>query len=311
MAIAPVLAVAPFPYAGEVAAALSALLWASSGVVFARIHPPVSAFAINLGKNVTSCVCFVLLVWILTGAPLPVGLPREPLLWFIASGVLGLAICDTFLMRSLLAIGPQRMSLIFTMYPVIVAIGAILPPFREHPGTFAWAGMGLCLGGIVLAVLEEPKDARHRTHYARGVRDAVIAALCQAAAILTARHGLNLADIPGEEGAAVRMIAGTLGLVVIGLPAMRVVTWSKEVIQRHVGFRVAGAAFFGTFLGIWLNQLGLKWAEHTGVATVLNSLMPVYLIPLSALFLGARITRRGLTATMVTIAGVVVMTLLS
>lgn len=305
------LAAAPFPYAGELAAALSALFWASSGVVFARIHPPVSAFAINLGKNVTACLCFVALVWITAGVPVPLDLPRAPLFWFCVSGVLGLALCDTFLMRSLLAIGPQRMSLIFTMYPVLVAIGAIFPPFDEHPSAYAWLGMALCLGGIVLAVLEEPKNRGPRAHYLRGVRDAVLAALCQAAAILTARHGLQIADVPANEGAAVRMLAGTLGLIVIGLPALRVATWSRELIQRHVGLRVAVAAFFGTFLGIWLNQLGLEWAEHTGVATVLNSLMPVYLIPLSALFLGARITRRGLLATLVTIAGVGVMTLLS
>lgn len=303
------LAEAPFLYAGEACAALSALLWASAGVVFARIHPPVSAAAINLGKNLTACICFAALLLVETGVPLPFDMPREPLFWFVLSGVLGLAICDTFLLRSLLAIGPQRMSLILTMYPVLVAIGAVFPPFSEQPGLLAWAGMAVCLGGIVMAVFEEPKDPRHKANYAQGVRDAVIAAVCQAAGVLAARHGLKLAHVPAHDGATVRMLAGTVGLMVMGLPALRVITWGREMVQRHVGWRLAVAAFFGTFLGIWTNQLGLEWAEHTGVATVLNSLMPVYLIPLSAIFLGARITVRGYVATAVTIAGVVLMTL--
>jgi len=303
------LAAAPFPLAGELCAALSALLWASAGVVFARITPPISATAINLGKNVTASACFVLLCLLTTGVPIPFGMPSGPLLWFTVSGVLGLAVCDTFLLRSLLEIGPQRMSLIFTVYPVLVALGALLPPFREHPGLLAWLGMGICLGGIVLAVLEKPVGRGRPTHHARGVRDALIAATCQAGAILTARHGLRIADVPAQDGATVRMLAGTIGVAVVGLPALRIVTWGRELTRGSAGRWVALAAFFGTFLGIWTNQLGLDWATHTGVATVLNSLMPVYLIPMSYLFLGARISRRGTVATLVTLLGVALITL--
>jgi drug/metabolite transporter (DMT)-like permease len=64
----------------------------------------------------------------------------------------------------------------------------------------------------------------------------------------------------------------------------------------------------GTFLGIWLNQLGLDWAEFTGVATVLNAMTPVYLIPLSALFLAEPQTSRAWVATLVALAGIAIMT---
>lgn len=305
----PVLAAAPFPHAGELSAALSALLWASAGIVFARIHPPISAAAINLGKNVTACICFAVLLMATAGTPIPLDVPQAPLLWFIASGVLGLAICDTFLLRSLLEIGPQRMSLILTLAPVLVAIAAVLPPFEEMPTMWAWIGMATCLAGIVMAVLEKPDAMPEGKSFSRGVRNGLIAAVCQAGAVLTARHGLQLADVPARDGATVRMLAGTIGLMVIGLPALRVVTWSREMTARHAGPYLFIAAFFGTFLGIWTNQLALDWATHTGVVTVLNSLMPVYLIPLSAMFLGAKISRRGVIATLVAIGGIAMMTI--
>lgn len=302
------LAEAPFPYAGELAAALSALLWASAGIVFARIHPPISAAAINLGKNVTACICFGALLWIVSGSPIPLDIPREPLLWFIGSGLIGLAVCDTFILSSLLEIGPQRMSLIFTLAPVLVALGALCPPFNEFPALLGWVGMAVCLAGIVMAVLEKPDSLRPGASFGRGVRNAVIGAVCQAAAILMARHGLQLADVEARDGATVRMLAGTLGLMLIGVPGWRVMTWGREMTRRHAGVLIFVAAFFGTFLGIWTNQLALEWATHTGVASVLNSLMPVYLIPLSAIFLGARITRRGVIATLIALAGIAMMT---
>ncbi len=303
------LADVPFAHAGELTAALSALLWASAGIVFARIHPPVSAAAINLGKNVTACICFAALLLVATGAPIPLDVPRAPLLWFIASGFVGLAICDTFILKSLLEIGPQRMSLIFTLAPVLVAIGAVFPPFSESPALLGWIGMGTCLVGIVMAVLEKPDDLRPDANFGRGVRNALIGAVCQAAAILMARHGLQLAAVDARDGATIRMLAGTIGLVIIGVPGWRVLTWSQEMTRRHAGPWIFIAAFFGTFLGIWTNQIALEWATHTGVVTVLNSLMPVYLIPLSAMFLGATITRRGVVATLIAIAGIAMMTL--
>lgn len=308
-----VLAAAPFLHAGELAAALSALLWASAGIVFARIHPPVSAAAINLGKNVSATICFVVLTWCVSGLPLPMDMPRDALFWFVLSGFVGLSVCDTFLLKSLLLIGPQRMSLIFTLAPVVVALVAIGPPFHELPSWLTWVGIATCLFGIVLAILERGDERVERTDARRGIGFALVAAVCQAAAVLMARYALGLgtddAPVPAQDAATIRMLAGTLGLCVIGLPMLRVVTWGREMTQRHVGWRLFVAAFFGTFLGIWTNQLSLEWATHTGVASVLNSLMPVYLIPLSALFLGTRLTWHGCVATLIAVGGIALMIL--
>ncbi len=301
----------PFPFAGEVAAALSALLWASAGIVFARLRPTPSPGAINFGKNASSVLCFAVLLCFTVGAPWPAFLPGSALPWFVLSGVIGLTICDTLLLRSLQAIGPQRMSLIFTIAPIVVALVALAPPYSETPSVWGWIGMLVCISGIALAVLERPmRDRAHDARFKRGVRDAVLAAICQAIAVLLARYGIREADVRAEDGALVRLAAGTAGLVVIGLPAGRLIAWQRQLRNPRVFWPIFVAAFFGTFIGIWTNQLSLEWAEHTGIATVLNSLMPIYLIPLSAIFLGERHTARGWTATILAIAGIALMTVL-
>ena len=303
------LAAAPFPYAGELAAALSALVWASAGVVFAKLSPGVSAAAMNLGKNLSAALCFAVLMLVTTFSIWPASVEPEALLCFLASGVVGLALCDTFLLRSLQAIGPQRMSLLMCLAPVLVALGALAPPFSERPPIIVWTGMGVCVLGIVFAITEKRDEAIPAARRLAGIRYGLLAAALQAAAVMLARQGQSLSETPALHGATVRMFAGTGALIVMGLVGRHLRPWLRQILKPGVWWQLFVASFFGTFLGIWLNQIGLDWAQHTGVATVLNSLMPVYLIPLGALFLGDRIGWRGKVATLLALLGISLMAL--
>ena len=302
-------ATAPFPLAGEGAAALSALLWGSAGVVIARIEPRLSAGAINYGKNAFATACFILLLWFVEGSPLPSHLDAHTLTIFMISGVLGLALCDTFLMRSLLDIGPQRMSTVFLCVPALASLVAILPPLSESAPWQVWVGIAVCLAGIFLAIHRHPGREVDPIRFRRGVRNAFVAAIFQTIAILLARYGLHTVDAPLLESAVVRMASGTIGLVLIGLVFGRVGSWHRQLaVPRSLGMLFV-ASFFGTFLGILTNQAGLLWALHAGVATTLNSLMPIYLMPLSVLYLGERFGKKAVLATIIAVLGVALMML--
>ena len=299
----------PWLLAGEVAAACSALAWAIAGIVFARLHPGLSAGALNLGKNLAGCLCFAVFLFLRDGTGMPLGVEGEALLFLVLAGVIGLGICDIYLLRSLMAIGPQRMSLIFCLAPVLVALGALLPPFREHPGALTWLGMGICLGGIVLAIVElgDPRTATGDVR--QGVRDAIIAAVLQAVAVLLTRHAMQSASVDIAAAATVRLYAGTVALILIGLVGRRLVAWYRQLRHPWTPAKVFGAATLGTFIGIWLQQLGISWAANTGVATTLNALTPIYLLPLSALFLGERRRPIAWIATAVALGGIALMAL--
>lgn len=299
----------PFPSAGEASAALSALLWASIGIVFARMKDRVSPVALNLGKNAAATVFFVALLWIWKGRPWPAGLDGGAVAVFAASGVLGLTFCDTLLLRSLLTIGPQRTSVIFLLVPVLTALVAMLPPFGERPPGMAWAGMGVCLGGILLAIRTPRHFPGDAATFRRGARDAFFASCLQAGAVLLARYGLSVEANPVLDSAVVRLAAGTLGLLVLGVATGRLARWGRQLRPVGTAATICAASFVGTFLGILTNQVGLLWAAHAGVATTLNSLMPIYLVPLSMAFLGERFGVRGLLATLFAVAGVALMML--
>lgn len=304
-----VLAGAPFPGAGELAAALSALLWASAGIVIARIRPALTAGAINYGKNLVATVCFVLLLWIVTGSPQPQGLDTSTIWIFAASGFLGLALCDTFLMRSLLDIGPQRMSTVLLCVPALATLLAVFPPLSERAPWTVWLGIAVCIAGILLALRRPPDHDLDPIRFQRGIRNAFIASIFQAAAVLLARYGLHEVQAPILSSAVVRMAAGTVGLIVLGGFMGRIGSWHRQLARPSAAAMIFGASFVGTFLGILSNQAGLLWATHAGVATTLNSLLPIYLLPLSAIYLKERFGKRAILATLVAVAGVALMML--
>jgi drug/metabolite transporter (DMT)-like permease len=170
-------------------------------------------------------------------------------------------------------------------------------------------GIVTCLLGVTLAVTEKHPDPVAARTLKRGVLLGLLAAVGQAAGVLLARlafraHGAETV-IDAGQGAAVRLLVGSLGLVVLALVTRRVRVWVSALAQPRVLPRLMGAAFVGTFLGIWANQAGLTWAEHTGVATTLNQLTPVWLIPLTTLVLGERHGARSWLATLIAVAGVV------
>lgn len=303
---------APFPYAGEACALLSSLFWALAFLVFSRLGPGVPAGAINLGKNATASVCFAVLLMLWLGAPWPAGMGTDALLLFAASGFAGLAICDTLLFRAMLVLGPQRISLLMLGAVPLTAAAALLPPWNEAtPSLAGFAGMALCLVGVALAVTERHPDPVAEAALRRGVRLGLLAAVFQAAGVLLARlafsaHG-GTALVDSAEGAAVRLYVGAVGLVLLALPRGRLVRWSVAWRRPGVLPRLAGAAFVGTFLGIWANQAGLTWSKHAGVATTLNQLAPVWLIPLTTLALGTRHDLRTWLSTLIAVLGVLLL----
>jgi drug/metabolite transporter (DMT)-like permease len=303
---------APFPYAGEAAALLSSLLWACAFLGFARVGRAVPPGGVNLGKNAVAAACFAVLLAVWSGSAWPRGMAGDAVLVFVLSGVAGLTLCDSLLFRSMLEIGPQRVTVLMTAAVPLTALAAPLPPWNEPlPALGAWFGMALCLCGVGLAATERHPDPVAAARLRRGLVAGLVAAVLQAVGVMLARHALRLHSghdpslEDAGEGAAVRLYAGAAGLIVLALLTRRLHVWAKSWVQPGILRVLIPCAFFGTFLGIWANQVGLAWAEHAGVATTLNQLAPVWLIPLTTIFLGERHNRRSWTATLLAVAGVV------
>ncbi len=278
---------APFPFAGEALAATSSLTWAVGALLFTRLPRTASPAALNLGKNLVGSVCFLGLL-LLQGDGLPGrGASAASLGWLVLGGISGLALCDVLLFRCFREMGPRRTNIVMALSPVLVAFLAFLPPLNEHPALLAWAGMLCCIAAIVLAIRER-RTPGVRAPSAVGWRDAFLAAALQAAGFVFTRLGMQDGGYTVTAGAAIRLLAGTTGLALLGLPGARLAAWVRELRPPGVARPLLLAALIGTFAGIWTNQAGIAWATLVGVAATLNALTPVWLVPLSRAFLGER-----------------------
>ena len=274
-----------------------------------RIRPQPSAGAMNLGKNLTATGCFLLLIVLVGGRPWPSTIGLTPFLLLAGSGALGLALCDSILFRAFLEIGPRRTNVYMAMWPGWVAVIALLPPLSERPPALAWIGMLVTLAGVVLAVPQRPADATMRARLKRGARYALVAAVLQATGVLMAREAHRLsAELTVAEASTIRLVFGSLGLIALGLATQRLGRWRRELRPPGTLGRIVLAGFIATFLGIWSNQAGIAWSTHAGVAATLNSLAPVFLIPLSVAFLGEKHHWRAWTSAALAVAGVALMT---
>jgi len=302
---------APFPLAGELAALVSSVLWAGAGIVFRTMRGRVPPVAVNLAKNATASVGLVLVLWIWQGSPWPTAMPLDAQAILFLSGILGLTICDTYFLRAMMEIGPRRATLVMLLAPVLIFLGALLPPFSQldrvaHAGP--WIGLALAVAGVWLATGEVSSGDYDPAHHRRGVRDALLAALFQAIGFLLARLGFDRGADP-IPGAAVRLVAGTVGLLLVGLLTRRLVVWGRALSAPGIAKTLAITAFFGTFLGIGLNQCGIAWGHSTGAVAVVNSLSPVWLIPLSTIWLGEKHGPRAWLSTLLALCGVALLSL--
>jgi drug/metabolite transporter (DMT)-like permease len=302
---------APFPLAGEAAALLSSVFWAAAGIVFRGLKGRVPPGAMNFGKNLVATAFFAAGSVLVAGALLPAGIPWEAHAALALSGLLGLSACDTLFLRSILAIGPRRASLVFMLAPVLVFLAAWLPPFRQADAVgepAVWTGLLLALAGVAGAAWEAPDRRAPPGDESAGLRDALAASALQATGTLFARLAIERGAEP-FDAAYLRLAWGTAGLLATALVLRRAGAWARALGTRHVASRLVPAAFFGTFLGIGLNQAGIAWAASTGVAATINSLSPVWLIPLSAWFLGERHGLSAWLSTLLAVGGVALLSL--
>lgn len=103
-------------------------------------------------------------------------------------------------------------------------------------------------------------------------------------------------------GTLIRLIGGTIALLVWILLQRQISETLKPVKNRRLLAVIAGTAFISTYLGIWLQQTSLKFAT-TGIAQALSSTSPLFVLPLSWA-MGDRISLRSFFGVLISLLGV-------
>ncbi|MGV2831188.1 DMT family transporter [Myxosarcina sp. GI1(2024)] len=288
-------------FIGELAALSAAFLWAVASIVYTRLGAKISPLRLNAYKGV---IAIALLILTLFWQKATINqLALYPTVMLSLSGIIGIGLGDTAYFAALNNLGARRTLLLETLSPPIGALLALVF-IGERLTVSAWCGILLTLGGIIWVISERiPLTFQQHTRLRLGIIWAVLAAITQAFGAVISRFALLYSNISPLSSATIRLIAGTavVWLLLLATESKQNHSPQPQLSQRNWS-AVAIAAFGGTYLGIWLQQISLKFSP-TGIAQTLLATSPLFILPLVAL-MGEKVSLRAILGVLVSLAGV-------
>ena len=293
-------------YIGEIAALVTALVWAVSPIYTTRASRILGGYTLNTFRVSLSAVLYMLIIAVWKGSPLPFWAPASEIGYLAFSAVIGLVFGDTAHIVGYKLLGARQGSLLDLTAPVFTAILACIV-LGESLSAQTIIGIGIILFGIALCQLTRvaPNDLSaapgFNAPFIKGILLCLFAALCQAIAYISAKLGMTTLD--PIDATTVRM---TVAVVVL---------WLGIILRRRVQLVVRDSmkpealrpalisSFLGPFCGVWLSLAALKYTQ-AGIAATLIATSPLLVIPISAKLEGEAAPPKAVTGTIIALIGV-------
>lgn len=320
------------PFIGEGAALLAALLWAAATLMFGQLGKRLSPLVLNIAKGVIAIALMGLTLALQYGLmqnAASLTLPALSVTLLILSGAFGIGLGDTAYFSAINALGARKALLLETLAPPIATILAWIF-LSESLSLLAISGITLTLLGVAWVISERVPGSNAQQNKA-GLYIALLATFCQAVGAVLSRAALAQTNVSPLWSSLIRLCAGLVFMFLLilcrpqylqhpgrlnnrGLDAEKLGSTSSEPIgqlwkQILLPFRslrllggVVIASFFATYLGIWLQQVALKYTE-TGIAQALLATSPLFVIPM-VIVLGERVTWRSVAGVVIALIGV-------
>ena len=312
--------------AGELAALTAAFLWAAASLMFGRLGQQLSPVVLNLAKGLFALLFIGMTLGIqesvLAVEPVPSGilaLPSYSVICLLLSGAVGIGLGDTAYFSAINSLGARRALILETLAPPVSAVLAWMF-LSERLSTTAVMGIGLTLLGVVWVISERVPGAQISASR-KGVWIALLAVLCQASGAVLSRAALANTAVDPLASTLIRLLSGLILMgLLIALRPQQLGAYQPRFADHSNNWRmrwqkswaalktpkllmaIAIAAFFATYLGIWLQQIALKYTA-TGIAQSLLATSPLFVLPMAAA-LGDRLSWRSVCGAAVALSGV-------
>jgi drug/metabolite transporter (DMT)-like permease len=290
------------PFLGEICALITAFLWSGTSLVFSEAARRVGSIQVNVTRMLLAAVLLAITIAI---AGWDIRLSTTQLLYLCASGVVGLALGDSFLFRAFNDVGPRISMLIMSLVPAMTSFLAYLT-FGESLSAGTLTGLAVTTAGIALVVLGGHTEGGISLRVS-GLFAAFMGALGQSIGLILAKKAFAVGEVNGFVATFIRLLAALL----LFLPAIMLLRRYRNPL--HV-FRRNGRAFaltltgavLGPYLGITFSLIAIT---HTrvAIATTLMALPPVIMLPMMRYVSRELPSTRAWTGAILAVAGVAVM----
>jgi drug/metabolite transporter (DMT)-like permease len=292
------------PYPGEISGLLTAVCWSLTSIAFTAASRRVGALQVNLYRLPAALVLLSFTYFLFWGW---VNLDNAAVGWLFASGVVGLAIGDTFLFQAMVIIGARLSMILMALAPPIAAILAYFF-LHEIISSIGVLGIVVTIAGVGWVVAERtPAEGGkyHRISF-KGIFLGTMAALGQAVGLILAKKGL-ITDINPIMATLIRMIGATIILWPVAM-FTRQIQNPVRIFARDrsaIKWMIIGI-IFGPYLGVTFSLLAVKYT-HTGIAATLMSTMPVIMLPMVVLIEKEKPSIRAIIGAFIAVAGIAIL----
>jgi drug/metabolite transporter (DMT)-like permease len=292
---------------GQVAALGAAFVWALASAVYTKLGKSLSPLLLNLSKGLVAIVLLVITLCI-QAEPIP-DMPITSLIALSLSGVIGIGIGDTLYFETLQRLGVRLTLLLGVFTPSITAVLALVF-LQEALASWAWLGITLTLLGVAWVIQERNSGGvvGERSQTLQGLFLGAIAVLIFAVSALLSRGALATTSVTPLWSALIRLGMGTLSLMIVVMLRPKALQQWRQLGKMDVGLPLVGAAFLGTYLGIWLQQIGFKYAP-AGIAQTMLATSPLFILGLARLA-GQTVTVQSWVGSAIALVGVSLLLLL-
>ncbi len=281
---------------GALAALGSAASWAIGSFLFKALGEVLSPLAMTLSKGICSLVLLGIIMLLIGPESQNLG----SLALLAASGLLGIALGDTFFFEALNGLGPQPLLVLCVLGQVLTVVAAVVF-LHESPTLAVWIGVLLVITGVALVLREKLTGAARATGL-RGLSFGLLAVVCMSASNLVAKVALEERS-DTIQATFVRMMAGTLGVFLLGLATKRLTTWVLPFRDPRLVLLFVVSVGVVTFGGFWLSMVAYKYSP-VSVASCLTSTEPVFALILAVVLWKEKVTLRVAGGTLATVVGV-------
>ena len=275
---------------------LSACSWALGAILWRKLGERLSSYSMNLAKTAIGTL-FLGIVLLLIGFE-PIG--ARSIAYLTLSGILGIAVGDTFFFLALMRLGPRRASLMGALNPVAVSVAAAAF-LGERPTPGVWAGIVVATFGVGWVLWERASAGGGAENASLGIRYGLLSVLCTAAGVLLAKVGV--VSVPAVHGAWIRLLAGSAGLALWGASRSELARWVDPFRSGALLAKVAVVVAVVVFGGFWLSLVALKHID-AAIAGTLNATGPLFILPMSIVLMKEKLSLRAVLGAGIAVGGV-------
>jgi drug/metabolite transporter (DMT)-like permease len=289
------------PYLGEIAGLLTALLWSLTSIVFTAASKRIGALQVNLYRLPLALILLTITYYSIRGN---FSMSGEAFFWLTGSGIIGLAIGDTFLFYAMVQIGARLSMVLLALAPPITAFLAYF--FLSESISFTGImGIAITIAGVIWVIAERIPDPEGITKHIsiKGIIWGIMAALGQAIGLILAKRGLAT-EIHPLLATWIRMLGATILIwpftLLIGKVRNPITMFQNDLSAFRL---LIIGVIVGPFLGVTFSLISVKYT-HTGIAATLMSTMPVLMIPFVILIEKEIPSIRAILGATITVIGI-------